>query len=71
MCNNATKHKSYGTGLTAFNKVHKRTVYILRDIIIFFYRWFYDTAARGSLMESPNAKAVYGNISPVAATYYV
>ena len=64
MCD-PTNHKSYGSGVTAVTEVRKCIVSILDDIIVFFYRFFYDTAARGSLMQSPNAKAVSGNVFPL------
>ena len=41
MCD-ATHLKSFGLEITALNKVRRCIVYTLNDIIIFFYRWFYD-----------------------------
>ena len=41
MCD-ATNHESYGSGLTAVTEVRKRLVYMLDDIIVFFYGQVYD-----------------------------
>ena len=49
-------HKLYNLEITAFNEVRKRIVSILDDVIILFYRWFYDTAARGSLVYNAAGK---------------
>ena len=38
----ATGNKSFGSGLTASNEVRKHIVYMTYDIIVLFYRWFYD-----------------------------
>ena len=61
MCG-ATNHKSYGLGLTAFDEVGKRIVYILDYTIVFFYQYFYDTSARGALVQHKNVKAVSRNV---------
>ena len=34
--NFSTHNKSFGLGLTDFNEEHRRIVYILKDIIVFF-----------------------------------
>ena len=41
----ATHHKSFSSGLTAFNEVRERIVYILDHIIIFLYQLLYDIQA--------------------------
>ena len=33
----ATNNRSFGSGLTAINEVHKRIDYILDEIFVFFY----------------------------------
>ena len=38
----ANHNKSFGLGLTDINEVSKRIVYIIYDIIVFFYRWLYN-----------------------------
>ena len=40
-----TNHKSNGLVITSYNEVCKRIVYILDNINVYFYWWFYDTAA--------------------------
>ena len=40
MCD-ATHNNSFGSGVTAINKVCKRIVYMNYDIIVFFYQWLY------------------------------
>ena len=37
-----------------FSEVRNNIVYIIEDLIIFFCQWFYNTAARGSLMQPQN-----------------
>ena len=64
MCH-LTQPNLFILGLKYVNELRHRIVYMLDDIIVFFYRFFYDTAARGSLMQSPNAKAVSGNVFPL------
>ena len=63
MCD-ATNHKSYGLGLTSFNKVRKHKYFTHENITIFFYQWFYDNAEPGSLMLPPDFNAVYGTPPP-------
>ena len=41
MCD-ATHHKSFGLGLTAFNGVHRHIVYILDGIFILLYKCIYN-----------------------------
>ena len=60
-----TNNNSYGFGLTPFNGVRKSIFYMLASIFVIFYQWFYDAVVCGSLMQPPNVKAVYGNISPL------
>ena len=68
MCN-ATNHKSHGSGLPSVNEVHKHIVYILD---IYFGKMVIQcTAARGSLMQTPNTKAVSGNVLPMLLTHIV
>ena len=40
MCD-VTNYKSYGLGLAAANEVRKYIVYIIDNIIVFFYQWLY------------------------------
>ena len=67
----ANNYRSYCLGIKAVNEVCKHIVYILLDIIVFFYRWFYNARDHGSLMPTPDSKALSGNVSLVSATQYI
>ena len=54
-----------GLVLTAFNEVRKCIVYILDDIIVFFYQWLYNAAAYSYLIHPLDTKYFSGNASPL------
>ena len=64
MCD-TTNHKSNGLGPKTFNEFCKYIVYILDDIIVLYYQMFYNIADCEALMHPPNAKVVFGNITPL------